>query len=149
MFVIVVVVVLFGVTVLVIVVVVVLFGVTVLVIVVVVVLFGVTVFVVFFVVVLFGVAMMVFDTIEEFVGSGHGRGQLDDLSTILQICLSQPQRRLIQVHSVHKYQVGLRQFHCVGGPRLEGMWVDARRHDGVEVDPIAADVVDDICKRKN
>jgi len=143
---------LFGVTVLVIVVVVAfLFGVTVLVIIIVVAfLFGVTVLVVFFfVVVHLGVAMMVFLAVDEFVGAGNCGCQLDELSPILQVGFSQPQRCLIQVHSVDKDQVGLRQFHGVGRSRLEGMGVGAGRHDGIEVDPTAADVVDNICKRQN
>ena len=161
--VIVVVVVLFGVTVLVIVVVVVLFGVAMLVvIVVVVVLFGVTVFVfvvvvvlfsvavlVVFVIVHFAVAMMVFLAVDELIGTGNRGCQLDKLSPVLQVGLGQPHCCLIEVHTVDKDQVGLRQFHGIGGPGLEGMGVGAGRHDGIEVDAITADVVDDICERQN
>ena len=128
---------------LVIVVVVVLFGVAMLVIVVVVVLFGVAV------IVHFAVAMMVFLAVDELIGTGNRGCQLDKLSPVLQVSLGQPQCCLIEVHTVDKDQVGLRQFHGIGGPGLEGMGVGAGRHDGIEVDAITADVVDDICKRQN
>ena len=142
---------LIGVTMLVVVFVVAFFiGVTMLVVVFVVAFFiGVTMLVVVFVIVIFGMAMMVFDAIDELMGTGNYCCQLDELSPVFQVGLGQPQCCLIQVHTVDKDQVGLRQFHGIGGPGLEGMGVGAGRHDGIEVDAVTADVVDDICEGQN
>ena len=135
-----------GVTVLVLIlVVVVVLGVAVLVLIlVVVVVLGVTVLVLIFMVVVLGVTVVMLHPIDEFVGVGRGHSQLHNLSTLLQIRLGQSKSSFIQMQPVHEDQIGLRQLYGIRGSRLERMRIDAWRHDAVELDSVAADIVNNV-----
>ena len=141
-----VVVVVLGVTVFVfILVVVVVLGVAMLVLIFMVVVLGVTVLIlILVVVVVLGVTVVMLHPIDEFVGVGRGHSQLHNLSTLLQIRLGQSEGSFIQMQPVHEDQIGLRQLYGIRGSRLERMRVDAWRHDAVELDSVAADIVNNV-----
>jgi len=149
------VVVVLGMTVLILIFVVVVLGVTVFVLIlgvtvfvfilVVVVVLGVTVLVlILVVVVVLGVTVVMLHPIDEFVAVGRGHSQLHNLSTLLQIRLGQSEGSFIQMQPIHEDQIGLRQLYGIRGSRLERMRVDAWRHDAVELDAVAADIVNNV-----